>query len=718
MIARRRSSFTGRARSTAVSVAVAGAIAIGFAQPPAQTPPASQASAAAQASFNEGKRLYDRSQYDQALPFLDTIIATLAPQAATLSEADRDLLAETYKLRARARFNESLPGVEDDFAAMFAIRPSAVAGDMSAKTEQVFNKVKKNLVGQLRITMSPAINAAIDGRPYSADQLSRQMDLIAGEHTLTATRMGYKPLSQPFTVVAGQMNAVDATMERSSATVSITTIPDGVQVIMDDVPRGVTQKGDTPGGPSQPIIVGDLALGDHAIVLKRDCYVQWGPRTIKVDRFDDLEVKPQQLEPAVATATVDASGETGAMIFLDGVQRSPAPAEVNNICEGLHVLEVRSPRGRSIDRRTWRAGEKATIKAELRPSFAIVSASVAGAVSPAAFKTSVENALRDARRLLVYAPADSDLEKALTEERTPSDWLGAEIGGRGAARAMTRETRRDIGRKLATRLSAQGVAAITTNDGDHVTLTLLAAGSGEPDTLTFNLRDPASYKEVSTVLGGAPPLLVKPTLETSVVDVAGVQGAAVVRANGAGSRAGLVPGDVIVGLGTAPIASVGELRTKMMSIQSAAPLNLQVKTMAGASKAVTLTPVLAPDTLPMRDPLLIYNRLLIDLQEAARTAKAPVDEASARLNLGIVHMRLGNWDEAIRELMQVKLQDGPGVSAGTVNYLLGVSYEAAGRMTDAQGAFTKAAASEQARLREDGPLVAPLAQQRLRTLRP
>ncbi|MNC98024.1 Tetratricopeptide repeat protein [compost metagenome] len=84
------------------------------------------------------------------------------------------------------------------------------------------------------------------------------------------------------------------------------------------------------------------------------------------------------------------------------------------------------------------------------------------------------------------------------------------------------------------------------------------------------------------------------------------------------------------------------------------------------------------------------------------------------MNLAIVHMRLGNWDDAQNELKLAQLPDGPGVSAGTVSYLLGLCLESTGRAAEAQAAFTKAAASPLARLSSDGPLVAPLAQQKIR----
>jgi hypothetical protein len=82
-----------------------------------------------------------------------------------------------------------------------------------------------------------------------------------------------------------------------------------------------------------------------------------------------------------------------------------------------------------------------------------------------------------------------------------------------------------------------------------------------------------------------------------------------------------------------------------------------------------------------------------------------------------VHLRLGSWDDALAALKYVQLPEGAGVSAGTVAYLTGLAYEGLGRAPDALTAFTKAAASPQARLWFEGPLVAPLAAARLQTRR-
>ncbi len=65
-----------------------------------------------------------------------------------------------------------------------------------------------------------------------------------------------------------------------------------------------------------------------------------------------------------------------------------------------------------------------------------------------------------------------------------------------------------------------------------------------------------------------------------------------------------------------------------------------------------------------------------------------------RLNLGVVLMRLGDYAGAREQFEAVQLSDGPGVSKGTQDYLLGLAYEGLGDVAAAQAAWQQAAKSE------------------------
>ena len=115
----------------------------------------------------------------------------------------------------------------------------------------------------------------------------------------------------------------------------------------------------------------------------------------------------------------------------------------------------------------------------------------------------------------------------------------------------------------------------------------------------------------------------------------------------------------------------------------------------------------------LRDPSVSYNRALLELRDQLESTATPTAAAAVRLNLAITNMRLGNWEDALSALEATKLPEGPGVSAGTIAYLTGLSLEALGRSSDAMAAYKRAAAAPDARLAYEGPLVAPLAQQKL-----
>jgi tetratricopeptide (TPR) repeat protein len=208
--------------------------------------------------------------------------------------------------------------------------------------------------------------------------------------------------------------------------------------------------------------------------------------------------------------------------------------------------------------------------------------------------------------------------------------------------------------------------------------------------------------------------VVRPSIGSSVIDVDGVMGAVVVRPGGSGQKAGLAVGDVIVGAGGQPVTSVREFRARLAALKPGA-LNfpLDVKAADGTTKTVTGAVAMAADAVPLRDSSLLYNRLATELQDRVRTATSPAGKAAARVNLAIAYLRLGNVADAETELRAADLPAGPGVSAGTVAYLLGLCLEAQGRTADARAAFTKAAEASDARLSFDGPLVAPLARQKI-----
>jgi hypothetical protein len=675
-------------------------------------PPAGQAQAGmTELLFAQAKRLFDTFKYDECEQQLNSIITALTAGGQVQKP---DLLVQAYELRARSRFNQgNQPGTEQDFSALLLVKPGFALVGGSPRLVPVFEGVKKLTVGTIMVSLTPAGEITIDKTTYTAEATPSALALPGGEHQVTAARQGYKSIDERFTVAAGATAPLALVLERTSATLAVISIPEGVEVLLDGTSKGTTVKG-AGGVESAPLIISELQPGAHRLQLKRDCYKTL-ESTITIDKPDDLKTDPLRLTQATATVKVTAA-DAASSIFVDGASRGQAPADLT-ICEGTHLIEVKSPKGRFVDRREWKTGDSTTLSAELRSAFPIVATKGASGPTLDQLRVSVERALSSAKHILVYVPADSDVEAASRGENIPVDWLSPDPVDGVAGPRIPKEVKREIGRKLASKLQTQGVAAVTAGQDPYtVFVAILGAGSGEPDVLTINMADPASQAKAVQTIGASLPPLAKPSIETAVVDLMGVQGAAVVRASGVGAKAGLAVGDVIVGSLNVPIASVADLRAKIAGIKPpTAEISLDVKGPTGVARKVSVPVTMAADAIGLRDTSLLYNRALIDLTDmVTATATSPVERTAARINLAIVQMRLGNLDDALTSLRDVQLPDGPGVSGGTVSYLTGLCFKALGRTPEAQAAFTKAAASPQARLSAEGALVAPLAKQELR----
>jgi tetratricopeptide (TPR) repeat protein len=680
-------------------------VATPLAPPAVQTP-----TGAPELLLDQGRRAFDALQYDQAVPVFDRLVGALTAGGQILRP---DLLVQAYELRARARFALGDPsGTEQDFSSLLLIKPDFVLGaGISPRVVAVLDSVRRLTIGQITASLQPAGDVQIDGRTYQFPSVAQTIDFPAGEHQLNAARPGYRPIAQRFTVTAGETATLTLILERVSATIAVVSSPEGVDVIFDGTSRGQTSRGpetDT----SLPMIIGDIATGTHRLQLRKACFKDL-ERTIAIDHPDDLQTGTLRLTPALANVTIRGS-ETGIPIFVDGAARGQSPAEFT-VCEGTHTIELKGPAGRFVDRRDWKTGDNVTLVAELRSAFPIVLVKAPSAALGNQARLDVERALAGSKRAIVYAPSPAELDAALAGENVPADWLVADPPDAGAATSrIPKGVRLDVGRRIASKLGAQGVASVSAGPDPYTAyVSILASGSDEPEVITVSRADSAALARAVGLVGAPLPPLVVPSIETSLVDVAGTPGAVVVRATGAGAKAGLAVGDLIVSADGSPVTSTSDLRTRIANAKPASQLSLDVKGPNGSTRHVDVPVTMVPDTIPLRTSTFLYNRALLDLEDALKNAITPLERSAAHLNLAIVHMRLGNCDAAITELKEAQFPDGPGVSSGTVSYLNGLCFEALGRTADAQAAFVKAASAPLARLSFDGPLIAPLAQQKL-----
>jgi hypothetical protein len=680
-----------------------------------------------QVQMSEARRHFEALEYEQAVPSLDRAIAMLQPRQG---DGVRQMLAEAFELRARSRFGlGDQEGTKQDFILLLKADPGhSMAGQVSPRVVTLFEEAKKVTVTTLQLAVTPA-NATVmlDGaRIATAGTLS----VLIGDHTLTASRTGYKSDSLTFSATPDAMAEATLELTRTSAVLSIVTAPAAVEVFVDGVSRGKTAAGPPPAefaskaaasgisaaDLSGVLMLTDLAAGAHRIEFKRPCYAQAERRT-EITQLDDYTLDPVKLAPAMASVLAQ-SPQADTTVFVDGESRGKSPY-TTDLCEGTHTVELRSPTGRYIRKLDVKANQRLEVTGALRPAFALVSSTQTSL--NADLRGAIERAFDPLKSIMVFAPPAEQLDTALKAERLPPDWLGYDGNRRpfGVSSEVTASMRRDLSAKLAKTFDAQGIAAVTApaaSNRSRLVLTLLGAGISEPDVIEVNL-------DLQDTVASAVALLDRtlsfetPTLGLSAIDVADVAGPVVVAvdANGPAVQAGLHPGDVIVAADSKPIADGMALANAVATKTAGQSVTLDVKDRAGTQRKADVKVLFRPRLLGVSDQTLLVNRTLVTLRARLGEAKDPVEQAAIRLNLAAALTRLESWSDARAELQQVTLTDGPGVGTGTVQYLIGLCAARLGNRADAETAFKAAAASSNL-LSEDGPPVKELAEARLAEL--
>jgi tetratricopeptide (TPR) repeat protein len=685
------------------------------------------------------KNYFDMLDYEHAVAALDQAIVVMEGRCRD-KECDpqdpaRRLLPGAYEMRARSQFGLGKEAeARADFVALFKADPIyTLSGQVSPRVVTLFDEVQKATVTTLKLTVTPATaEVRVDGVIVPA---TTTMPIAIGDHQISAKRLGYRTVTQPAQIAAGDGTELTVVLERESSVLAIATAPPGVDVTIDGIPLNKTANGPPPADYaeraaragvtvaelSQLMVVPAIAPGAHVIEFKRDCYVST-QRRLTVDKPDDYTLDPVKLERAIASVTLKPN-QAGATVLVDGQQRGTAPMTVSDVCEGDHLVELRSGTGRFFKRLSVKTGDKVDVDATLKPAFALVSTSGTAIGLNTDLRLTIERALDAAQSVTLFAPPLADLQRTLTASQLKDNWLAFDANKRPLQQSQSADlgaaTRRDMTAKIAKAFDAQGVASVTVPsavDRSKLVVSLLAAGSGEPDILEVTMDRPETFAAAVSQIDRAQSFF-RQSIGLTAIDVADAAGAVVISvdANGPAAKAGVAAGDTITKANGQAIADAVALNALLGGRKADDELNLEIKDRAGAAKRADVKVFMAPRLVGLFDQTLLVNHMLLDLRSRLQSPGNPVEDSVLRLNLAAALARIENWSEAKTELQRVKLADGPGVSNGTVQYLLGLCSDKLGNRADAETAYRAAIASESL-VTEDGPSVKELAEARLAEL--
>jgi hypothetical protein len=544
--------------------------------------------------------------------------------------------------------------------------------------------------------------------------------LTAGVYRLTVRKRGYETRVEELDFPPGSSHRLTVELRRTSAVLSIRTIPSGVSVRVDGQLRGTTEAAADGGERSQPLLIEGLIprAGPYQLRMEKDCFVAastdlivppletwkgvappdfpgWDP-----DRaYDDVS-----LRPAFGTVEVIAD-QPGAVVAIDGVRRGTAGVPVTDVCHGEHAIDVRAPTGQFAQRVTVEFGKQVRLQATLLPTYGVVNiASRPGASGAQVDRAAVIQALRSANSRLVPA------------ELTDADAASlASAAGEDVRRATDR---------LIQQLGTQGIATLTRvaadAEGQDVELRLFARNSSRPDVVRFSLQNSASVQRAVARLTAQVPV-VKASIGVEAVDVMRIDGAVVASVDPKGpSAGGIVPGDVIVSVGVNSIANVADLTAALVKA-SEPRVNVRLR---DKTAPVPVVIEQRPDLVSVREDRL-FNVMITELnarlarQPGRGSPASPGERASIEgmlLNLGAALFAVGNYSAAQEAFAEVQLDNRRGISKGTVDYWRALCYKQLGRVVEARSLFEEASKAPDARLTDNGPAISYLARAELLAL--
>ncbi len=183
-----------------------------------------------------------------------------------------------------------------------------------------------------------AFNAKVwvDGQMQGAIPVT--LKLSDGRHLVEVKKEEFETFSQWVQVKEGERVSMNPMLRalkvKSIGSILVNSDVNDAEVYLD----GNLQTGKT------PTVLTGVAAGPHVVEVRKAPALPWR-QTIQVEADKTVKVT------AELKATMSGGGGNvrvlsnveGAIVFLDGVERGPAPQDLKNVKAGEHVIEIRAP---------------------------------------------------------------------------------------------------------------------------------------------------------------------------------------------------------------------------------------------------------------------------------------------------------------------------------------------------------------------------------------
>jgi tetratricopeptide (TPR) repeat protein len=674
---------------------------------------------------------FEGPQQSRSIVGFDDVIIRLEAVKARydLPLRARDMLIQAYEYRGRAYFGIGLQEkASEDFRLIVLLKPDhALSKELvSPKIVDLFNSVKKALVGYVAVSSEPAgAQVTLVGTMGDRRELALTdffpLEVLAGEYTVELSKEGYRTEARPLSIAATVTETMEVPLERVLASVFFVTQPADVEVWIDGELRVTTSgvlapdqydrarsNGLDPTRASSRVEIPNLSLGSHTVEFRRECF-ETLKRTLQTPLAQDYDLEPVRLEDSIASLRL-ASEPPGARIYINGEARGVTPSQIDGICTGKVRVEVKHAAGKFIKDLMLEKDTSLSLDCPIRPTLAFLGVEAETSAGDryreeAAGKIS-ENLSRLTSVNFIDAPSEA-VSRVLQQEEASRSTL---LPNSGSEADLVRR----VSDRLAAALEVQGfLLAVLPEERLQRTarLYLLAAGNTTAEVIDVVFGESASYLQAIEQLDRR--FSSQRTWSGLItVDTQMGKGVPLLRVVGGSpaAMAGLQPGDRVEAVDGQPIQRTAEILAAVAAKRPEDRLSVHVQGPGGA-RAEELVLGETVREIPLFDPQLLYNRAMVELRGVVDGYPGTEQAAYAQLNLALCAMHFGDFAGAHDWLQKAKseLPERPGLSRGTAFYYLGVALGRLGYTPQAREAYRQAAATEATLIDNDGPAVAPLA---------
>ena len=689
----------------------------------------------AQDQLGRAQAEFEGPQQSRSIVLLDEVILRLegALRQGPLPQRGRDLLTQAYELRGRAYFTIGLSEkASENFRLLIQIKPDHALSreKVSPKVVELFNTVKKAIVGYVAVSSKPAgARVTLIGGGESKDLGLTDFfpqEVLAGEYAVEIAKEGYRTETRTLSIAPRATEPLTVELTRTLANVYLVTEPVGVEVWLDgelrvttggslapDLYEIVRAKGLEPSRSSARAEIANLSLGNHSVEFRRKCY-ESVRRNLDTSVPQDYEAEPVRMDDSLASLHL-TSDPPGAKIFLNGEAKGVTPAELEGVCSGKVRVEVKHQAGKFIKDLVLAKDEAVSLDCPIRPTLAflgVVADTAAGDRNLADADEKIRETLGKLTSLNFLPAPKETVDRILDQEKVARKGL---VPGSGTDPDLIHK----VTEKLATALDGvQGfLIAVLPEERLQRTavLHLLAAGNTVAEPFGVAFAEATSYAPFMAKVDQKATNY-RPWSGLITVDSLLQEGVPVLRvvAGSPAAQAGVQVGEVLYAAEGKPITKTAEFLALVEQRKPKDKIALNLKGPQG-NRTVEIVLAQTAQQIPLFDPSLLYNKVMMDLRLVTDGYPGTEAAAFASLNLALSAMHFQDFAAAHDYLVKARneLPQRPGISQGTALYYLGVALERLNYKQQATEAYRAAAGFKDSTLiNNDGPAVAPLAARR------